>query len=93
MAKVLDAMPKKVSGKRSAVYPYDEWFDGRARELEAGVDFKSKARSLGNLLRMEASKRGLKISVYLQGDNVFVQTVKAEPKPAAPTKPATKGAK
>lgn len=95
MAKILETMPKKVSGKRTATYPYDEWFDGRARGLEAGVDFKSKPASLGNLLRTEAAKRGLKVQVYIQGTDVFVQATKpAESAVEAPKPtPARRGTK
>lgn len=62
MAKILKEMPKKAGGAgRKAIYPYDEWLDGKIRQLEPGIDYTAKPQSLVALIRQTAEARGLKL--------------------------------
>ena len=55
MAEILDQFPTTGG---AAVYPWDEWLDGRVRKLRAGEDFKSKPSTFRSNAGLQASKRG-----------------------------------
>lgn len=81
MAKILEEMPKKQGGTgRKAIYPYDEWLDGKIRQLESEVDFKCKPQSVLTSIRTEAENRGLRLRTRYANDkkDVVIQAFTPE---------------
>jgi len=72
MAEVLDNHNFSKRGRR-AIYPYDDWFDGRIWKLELFVDFDCKPRSIRQALYNAAAKRNLALSTTVGDDHVIIQ--------------------
>lgn len=65
----------EIPGRRSdyARYDYDALFDGNVWCLERGEDFEVKPNNVGVGIRAAAKRRGIKVTVAVRGDKVFVQ--------------------
>lgn len=57
---------------RSRLYPWDDWFDGRIWQLEQKVDFDGPATSLERVIRTSANRRGLKVRIRIEPNNIIV---------------------
>ena len=66
MARRVEVFP--ALGARSQ-YPWDEWLDGSAWELEVGVDFKANTRTFRSSAITQAKKRGGKIRTRMLRDD------------------------
>ena len=66
MAKILDET-QAPTGRHGVRYPWDEWLDGKPRELVPGEDFKIKSASMRVLVYQAAYKRGLKVATEMHG--------------------------
>lgn len=55
------------------IYPWDEWFDGQARSLEKGEDFKSPTPNFANYIRRVAERKELSVLVRVKGKTIYVQ--------------------
>lgn len=67
---ILDEFPHHMG--RTPIYPWDEWTDGKIRELVQGVDFHSEATSFRTLIHRTARKRGLKAKTRISDDKKHV---------------------
>lgn len=61
-------------GRRS-VYPWDEWLDGSHWLLARGEDFKTEPHSFRSAIYAACTRRGVKATVSVKGDEVHVQAV------------------
>jgi hypothetical protein len=77
MAVILGSFPAARRG-RPARYPWDEWLDGQARELEHGQDFTIDRESFRKSAQIIARRRGLtlKTSVPRESRTVNIQAVR-----------------
>jgi hypothetical protein len=64
---------RNTASPRSRSYPWTEWFDGRIHELHPGEDFDCPPVSLERVIRTSANRRGMKVRVRIDGENVVVQ--------------------
>lgn len=53
MARTLDSFPEA----RRGIYPWDEWLDGRVRELHQGVDYQKATKSFRSAAQQAARVR------------------------------------
>lgn len=72
MAKVVDALPKRLSGKQSSV-DLTPYLDGQAWHLVAGEDFEVKAATVRSLVATVAKEHGLKGRSRLVPDGIVIQ--------------------
>ena len=57
-------------------YPYDKWFSRNRRyRLRRGTDFYCQPHSMSVLLREAAAKRGVRVSVFIDGNLLTVQNL------------------
>ena len=78
MAKILDVFPDIAQRRtRKGKHPWDEWFDGKPRELTRGVDFKTKPRSFIGAAYSHAKRHGRKFISATSADQktVYFQAV------------------
>ncbi len=77
MAKIIDAEDIQWGGSPGSRYPWDEWFDGKARILAKGEDFTSQISSFRTTVYECARRRGLKVRIATvdNGKGVAVQVV------------------
>lgn len=65
MSRVLKDYKPPVKGPgRPDKYPYDDWFDGKIREVVSGKDYDCKSTTIYWCLKRAARVRGLSIQVY-----------------------------
>lgn len=55
-------------------HPWDEWFDGKIRKAEAGVDFDGEPAAFRYTLRAAANRHGFSIRTSVKGNFVIFQT-------------------
>jgi hypothetical protein len=55
------------------LYPWAEWMDGSAWRIRRGEDFVPPALSMATTLRSQAHRRGVSVTVRLDGDTVEFQ--------------------
>jgi hypothetical protein len=77
MAKVLDSFPDAAKHSREN-YPWDEWLDGKIRELRAGEDFWIKRQSFRARAMQKAYDRGgtVRMANMDDGKTIVLQFVK-----------------
>jgi hypothetical protein len=75
MSTVVGSLPAK--GVGIAVYPWDEWFDGRAHALRRGVDFHCAPSDFAPRVHTAARRRGLRVSTRWHGDELTLQAARA----------------
>jgi hypothetical protein len=73
VARILDTFPKDDS--RTAAHPWDEWMDGRVRELKRGEDFKGSAINFRQNAYKQARQRGKHLRSLVRGDVVVMQAL------------------
>lgn len=61
---------------RKPIYPWDEWTDGKIRELVQGIDFESEITSFRVLIHRTARKRGLKAKTRVTDVGIMVSFYK-----------------
>lgn len=69
MAKELDAFPQtrgRIRGESK--YPYDQWFNGKVWQLDAGEDFDVKMSSFRSTIIAAAKDRGVKVRTAAVND-------------------------
>jgi hypothetical protein len=80
--RLIDDLPPRSSRRHR--YDWDLLFDGKLRELEAGIDFDCRPSSLAVTMRRAASRRGMTVTIhsYLRAEDgravVAVQAVDRE---------------
>lgn len=74
MAKVIAELPPLVR-KGASKYPWDEWFDGKARELTSGdgkdADFKGDPDGFRRTIYSAASRLGFTVVTRLTGEKTI----------------------
>ena len=83
--------PKKGVGQPPK-YPWDDWFheivhktskaENKSMKLKAGKDFKCAVKTMVRAIKKEATKRGVRLSIFREDDGVVVMYVGGS-KPAA----------
>lgn len=71
MAKVLKEYERTPPG-RPAIYPWDDWLDGRIWMIKQGEDFDSDINAMSEHIRRTAQRRGIVISVYMHDEETLV---------------------
>lgn len=77
MANKVEQFPAEGRG-RSALYPWDEWFDGSIWHLTREVDFKAaaSAKNFRSTVKATAIRKGLKVKMSVVGENdLYLQAV------------------
>ena len=73
-------------GGTPAVYPYDQWFDGRVHLLIRGVDFRMSRYQMASVIRKQAERRKVVLSTIAhreaEGDEFIC--VQADPDDSPP---------
>lgn len=72
MAEILSAGYDFDAFKRTAKYPYDDWFNGKVWRITRGVDFDIPAKSMQINLYAAASRYDLKLRTRLEGDSALI---------------------
>jgi hypothetical protein len=63
-----------VSSNGIVRYPWDKWLGKKqAYTLQRGRDFNCKVHGMAAQLRNAASKRGMSVSIAIEGDSLTVQ--------------------
>lgn len=73
--KIVDSMP----GRQR--YPWDEWFDGKVRLLEKGVDFDCSLAGMRSAALSAAKKYGIEIVARVRPEGVYIQSKGSKPQP------------
>lgn len=63
MAKQLDEFPEGIRVGRPGKYPWDEWFNGKVWEVEAGTDFSTTPESFRMTIKSAAKSRGGSVKI------------------------------
>jgi len=71
MAKIIDTLPGRAG--RRPVHPWDEYFDGQARELSAPEDFTCKPASFRSAAQQRAAAYGGKLETRLVDNKVYLR--------------------
>lgn len=75
MPKIINEMPAATRGSRAPKYPWDEWFDGQAREFVQGdgddADFKATIRSFTGMAYAAGRTYGKKVVIRKTGENTI----------------------
>lgn len=78
MAKELSEFPT-TRGRRKgdSKYPWDEWFDGKIRQLDVGEDFDAKIESFRSTISGAAKDRGIRVRTATTngGKSIVVQAL------------------
>lgn len=69
MAERLGKFPEHGNAHRH--YPWNEWLDGSAWKLIAGVDFTGDARTFRQTAYAAAKRRGFKVRIHPDGPNII----------------------
>lgn len=90
MANTLDQFPPPHWGGKPAIYPWDDWLDGRVHELEHGTDFTTSRQTFRHTASMAARRRGhgLKTAILRDTNTVVIQAVNIHG-PEQPANPDT----
>ena len=65
-------------GGRGHGHPWDEWLDGSAWRLTAGIDFRGSVANFASLAWKRANARGLGLRTHRDGDDFVIQAVARE---------------
>ena len=71
MAKIVETIPGR------QYYPWEEWFDGKARLLEHGVDFTCEPEGMRSATYGAAKQHGLKVIARIRPEGVYVKSLGA----------------
>lgn len=71
MATIVDAAEVAWGRGREAGYPWNEWFDGQARQLERGKDFDIKPESLRGQAYTAARRNKVRIRTKILDKNTL----------------------
>lgn len=93
MPKIITELPAANRGTRSSKYPWEEWFDGQAREFEQGEDFSSTIRSFTGLAYGKARAMGKSLVIRKVSETVVAMqaTDVGARRGAGPAEPAPRG--
>lgn len=72
MAKVISSAVPVRPWRR---YPWDEWFDGKARELARGEDFTVSTVNFRSAAVSAARRMGIRVAIAIRGDSVLLQAI------------------
>lgn len=61
-------------------YPWDEWMDGNAWQIEQGTDFLPEPRNFVAAMHMKAKKKGMKLKTTVDGKKIQFQFYTVEDK-------------
>lgn len=75
MAEILSESLPVAVGSNGAKYPWAEWLDGQPRRLVRGEDFTIIPLHMMQSAMAAARRRGIKVTVRLEGENVVLQAV------------------
>ena len=75
MARILETLPAQIRTGRAEQYPWAEWFDGRPRLLEQGIDYTAGNDSMKSCAYAAARRHGVKIATRTVGDDLALQSV------------------
>ena len=83
MAEVVDEWPETArsargSGSKSK-YPWDEWFDGKMRKLQHGVDYELETRNMQRGILKKARQRNVRIRTAVEDDVIYLQRIEGVP--------------
>lgn len=67
---------RHLNGKHPTRHPWDRWLGQRSFTLKRGIHFQCMVHCMGVMLRTQARKRNLGISVSISGNNLHVTTWK-----------------
>ena len=86
MARKLEKFPTDLLSRTTSTYPWHEWLDGDPWELEYGVDYVIKSKSLRTTAQQAArSRHGRLRCVELDdGKRMIIQFLPHQSAPAAP---------
>lgn len=70
MATKVESVPS-----RHTVYPWDQWLDGGIWQLSE-VEIKGGIRLFRTAIYTAAKRRGLKVTVNVRGDNIYIQSIR-----------------
>jgi hypothetical protein len=79
MARIIDDSALTGPARRKASYPWDEWFDGRTRELVRGEDFTISTSAFARSAYAAAVLRGKRARISVLEDRILLR---AEKRPA-----------
>lgn len=68
--------PDEMPAGTKAEYPWDQWFDGRIRLLEQGIDFTVSAKSMQLQAHQRSRIDGVRIGTRITDDGDLVLWVK-----------------
>lgn len=63
--RILKEFPAPRTAGRKPTYPWDEWIDGKPRELVQGVHFECEPKSLRTLIHRTAPKYGMNAKTHI----------------------------
>lgn len=65
--------------RRSAIFPWDSWFDGGVHRLLPGIDFQHKELAdMAQLVRQAGRRRGLLVRTTIKDGSLVLQAFKRE---------------
>jgi hypothetical protein len=67
--KIVDSIPGR------QYYPWGEWFDGKVRLLEPGVDFTCEPVGMRSAAYSAAKKAGIKIVARVRPEGVYIHAL------------------
>lgn len=70
--KIVDAIPGR------QYYPWGEWFDGKVRLLEPGVDFTCEPVGMRSAAYSAAKKANIKIVARVRPEGVYIHALDAK---------------
>jgi hypothetical protein len=77
MSKIVSDMPDPHPTR----YPWDEWFDGQTRLLEADTDFYTAPDSFRSVVYITAKKHGMQAHVRIRPEGVYLRVTPREETP------------
>jgi len=75
MTKILEVLPPQIRKGREERYPWADWFDGRARLLENGMDYDAETISMKSCAYAAARRHGVKIALRTVGNDLALQAL------------------
>lgn len=83
MAEVVDEWPETARSARGSgskfKYPWDEWFDGKMRKLQHGVDYELETRNMQRGILKKARQRNVRIRTAVEDDVIYLQRIEGVP--------------
>lgn len=73
MAKILDEVPEGKKRGPKGKYPWDDWFDGRIWELEAGKDFDCTLPTMEDNVRKAAKRLDVCVVVHRTDAAIIIE--------------------